>query len=143
MDFSHTSRTPPKVWKQILGEKIFSSISPWKSPSNPQKLDKIGQNSFKKIKLDKKVWKLDPRPPTPPWKSTLLKKCGFGVDPPPVWKKSTLFIFFFLKFIWHNMTRARILFLVRSGGNSVYKNTFSLFSLNEWDKSETMVTQWR
>ena len=37
------------------------------------------------------MWKLDP-----PWKSTLLKKCEFGVDqPPPQCGKNPHFLFFF------------------------------------------------
>ena len=49
---------------------------------------------LKNIKIAKKVWKLDPRPPPTPWKSTLLKKCGFGVDPPQC-GKNPHFLFFF------------------------------------------------
>ena len=45
-------------------KETSSSFLHWKWPSNPQKLDEMGQNSLKKI--SKKVWKLDPRPPSPP-----------------------------------------------------------------------------
>ena len=53
---------PPKVWKHILGEKNFSSISPWKWPSNPQKQDKIGQEN----KIGQKSVEIGPETPPPP-----------------------------------------------------------------------------
>ena len=54
-----------KVWIPHLPDqgKKFSPILPWKWPSNPKKLDEIGQNSWKNKKISKKVWILDPRPP--------------------------------------------------------------------------------
>ena len=62
-----------------FGGKKIVYIFPLKMAFQPPKSGWNRTKFLKKIKLDKKVWKLDPRPPTPPWKSTLLKKCGFGV----------------------------------------------------------------
>ena len=84
----------------VLGS--LRGILLWACDGVESTLGKPRTNFLKKIKFDKKVWKLDPRPPTPPWKSTLLKKCGFGVDPPrpSVEKIHTFYFFFFWRLPW-------------------------------------------
>ena len=57
------------------------------------------------------MWKLDP------------KKCGFGVDPPPVWKKSPLFIFFFEGFPYTNLFFKKYLDTrIRKEGSDNFQN---------------------